>query len=321
MADKDKPSQDFVMDFVTPEYMASTKTEDGRGGGFARVPVCDCARFKIVDAAIQPKEGDKPHNMLALTLAVLAHPDASAVGMNTKVLLAGSKESPKFMRGRLAHYISTLKIPPGRIARSAWIGREFEGSVVWEKAKPTMNSQGETVIYVNDRVCNERAFGAEVPKGFNAEKASAEAKKYLDAKDGGSPGANVEGGGAAPWAPEGSAPTEGATATVDGAGAATGTTGFKPESEINDDTVFAYRAAIKLDMKSKETAREALIGIGFDPDGPVDSSKLKGTIKAKYDAKFPPQADEDELPALGGANGAATAAKTGTRTKPAGATA
>jgi len=310
--------ENFTMD-IDAGHLAGYKANSGVG--FSRMPFGHY-RFRVSGAeqqVSQPKEGKAGHVMLKLTLTVTAAHDpknASAVGMSTTQLYAGSKQSPKFMQERLACVIHACKIAlqaGQQLSSAMFIGREFDGTVTWEKGKPEFNEETGQMdkVYVNSRVIAERPCGAESPKGLDPARASAEARTYLREKYG-SDGVDEEGDAVpATTASAPSAPAAPWTAPQPSSDPEPVASGFKPESEVPNE-VHQYRAYIKLSPEQAPAAREQLVGAGFDPDGPIDTSKLPEPIRAQYLTKFP-QTNGAGLPPLGGLPPAG--GKKGTRSK------
>lgn len=297
---------DFTLDFSGEDQAKASPNE---GGGFKRMPFGDYPRLRIVEVEQQAKQGDKPHVMLKVTVAAVEGP-ADGIGMQTTGLYAGSRQSPKFMQDRLANLLRAIKLQlsPGQaLSRSMLIGREFAGTITWELSAGKLDeTTGQTKRYVNARLLAERPVGSPASKTVNAEADSREAIKYLEEKYGNA--GLPEETEAAPWTQPATTPAA-ATApeqpTTEVAAAAP--SGFRPEAEA-DANVHTYRAYVKLGGPTGEQARAGLIGVGFDPDGPVDAALLAEPVKSEFLKRFPPTA-LGGLPPLGGAASAATPQK------------
>jgi hypothetical protein len=314
-------AEDFTLD-LTGEDVA--KRTPNAGGAFHRVQYADY-KFRIVDVEQQAKEGEKPHVMIVCTFSIVAaHELANAgeVGQQMTGRYAGSPQSPKFMQERLANLIKAcaLQLPPGqKLKRSMLVGREFDASVVWTKGQPKMDmetGQTRTPVYAN--VIGERPVGAPRPPTIDPVRDSRDAAKHVAAEYGDDSDDEVAAPAPtpAPWTAPAS--TAGVTTTVTPPAPAS-TSSWRDEAEATP-AVHQYRAHIKLETAHAAAARQGLIGIGFDPDGPLDVAHLDDATKAQYLAKFPVGAPGG-LPGLPPAtaptgNGAAPAAakpRTGTR--------
>jgi hypothetical protein len=310
MTAKKDATEDFDLGFTAEEF---EQLQPNLGLGFRRVMFGDYT-FEIVGTAIQPTKGSKkPHNMLKVTARVVAAADEAnknEIGSEMSNLYGGSPQSPDFMKQRLKALCIATGVNPtkgGKLMGSAFIGKRFDASVVWELSKSDkLDDFGKPKMYVNDRIKGERKVGAERPQMLNPVAESQKAKQYADGDTAG------VGGEAAPW----DAAAGGEGGDVGGEGGDTGTEagGFVPEDQV-DAIAHAYRAVVALGGDDAAGARETLIGAGYDPDGPVNVEMIDDAdLKKAYLAKFPPEGaaapkKAGGLPPLNGAG----RAKTGTR--------
>lgn len=292
-------AENFSLDLTSDDV---NQYQPSAGAGFQRVKFGDY-RFKITDAEQAAKEGDNPHVMLVPTFTIIAAYDKaneSEVGSSMQNRYAGSKASPKFMQQRLVNLLQAIKLTPP-ITRAKLIGREFDGTVVWNLGKPQMDPDtGEMKpanVFAN--CIAERPVGAPRPPQVDPRRDSAKAAKHLEEQYGEVIGDDATPTAAAPW----SAPAAAAAAEPEAP-----TSTWQPESAAPAD-VHAYRAHYQLGTPHADLAKDGLIKIGFDPDGPVDPAKLPADLAAQWKAKKEVPAG---LPPLG-ANGAAAPATAGKR--------
>lgn len=304
---------DFALD-VSEEELAGANPNNF-GGEFRRVHFGDY-RFKIADIELATKEGQKPHQMLVVTSSVVHSYDGGKcddyVGDSITSRYAGSAQSPKMMQDSRARLFAALKIGAGRLNKSQLIGREFDASVVWNLAKPYVDPDtGEKKQIVFANVTGERPVGAPRPASLNPAQMSAKAARYIaDTYGDDDDGDSADDETPQPWEKAGSAAQPETQEDTSQA------TGFKSEEEINASPEAAsyhtYRAHVKLNTEHGPAAREALVGLGVDPDGPIEVKHLPADLAAKL---APVKPALPSLPAIG-ANGAAPAAagaKKGTR--------
>lgn len=298
---KEKAAEDFDLGFTPEEYEQLTPNQ---GLSFRRIMFGDYT-FEITATEIQVSKGKTPHNMLKVTsrvVVVLDEANKDEIGSETSTLYGGSPQSPAFMKQRLKALCVATGVNPtkgGKLMGSMFIGKRYDASVVWELNQgDKLDDFGRPKMYVNDRIKGERKVGAERPTLLNPAAESAKAKQHLDAGPAGD-------GAAAPW------DAAGAGAEVP-EGAAEEPAGFVPEEQV-DALGHAYRAVFKIGGPDAETARETLIGAGYDPEGPVNIELIEDPeIKKAYLEKFPPAGAAPKKGGLPPLNGGGRP-KTGTR--------
>jgi hypothetical protein len=311
---------------ITGDFLQNVAPDEG--APYERKPWGDF-RFKIVTGKTEAKKGENPHVMLRLGFQILAVLDinenpeaANAVGMVIEGLYAGSQRSPKKMQKRLAHIVSALKLPlqAGKpLTSEMFTGREFDGSVVWELSDEQFDAtSGASKRYVNERVIGERPAGTPRSQKINPKIQSAYAIKYVEMQGNADMGGDMPGGvepAPMPWAQEGAqAETQVQTEAAS----------FRPETAEEKPSVHHYRALVKLGSPNGAQLRDALVGLGVDPDGEIDPAVLPAELRTSYLAKFPQASTGTPtlpglggLPPLGGApNSGAAKPRTGTRTPP-----
>ncbi len=279
MAKEKATDMDFDLGF-TPDQWEQTSAD--QGVGFSRVKFGDYT-FEVTGVEIQTSKNPKnPHNMLKVTSRVTGAADAAnktEIGSEITNLYAGSPQSPEYMKKRLKAFGVACGVAPtktGGLKGSAFIGKRFDASVVWELSKSDkLDDFGRNKWFVNARLKGERKVGGERPPGLNPAAESAKAEKHLLS---GEPG-DVGGGDTAPW--------ENVSATVENpAEPATG--GFIDESEV-DSLGHLYRAVYKLGGEQSDQAKEALVASGIDPEGPVKPELIEDPeVRKAYEAKFVP---------------------------------
>ena len=266
---------DFDLGF-TPEQFGSLQPEDG--AGWKRLPFGDYT-FKIVDGEIIPsKNAQKPHNMLKPTFEVVrAHDDRNKDEVGSQVTgLYGTANSPDFMQKRFKQLCEACKVSPGKggLKFSQLLGKTFDATVVWEMSDSNkLDDMGRKKYWVNERVKAERVVGVARPKTLNPTADSQKAVRYLEGQD------EAPAVDAAPW----TAPT----GTGNGGSAAAEepvASGFMPEEEV-EAVAHEYRAIYKIGGPDAESAKQALVDAGTDPDGPIDVMHLSEEIKKALEAK------------------------------------
>lgn len=255
--------QDFVLGDFTPEMRTSLVPSDG--GNFQRIPFGDY-RMRIIEAKQQTKEGERPHVMIKVTFKVIDGVK-DGIGLEVSELYGGSAESPRLMKNKMEALLQALGVSTIP-RRSSFIGREVNATIVWELSKEQIDpTTGEGRRFVNERVKYVRSTNAARPDKVNPESESRQAASYLEEKGWWSPSSSD--GDTAPW------------------GSSTGElpsllhSGFKPESQA-DESVFTYRAHVKVGGPLAEQARAALVNEGFDPDGPIDANRVDESIRAAF---------------------------------------
>jgi len=287
---------DFDLGFTPEEFEQLTPNQ---GLNFRNVMFGDYT-FEISATEIQVSKGNKPHNMLKVTSRVvvaLGDEGKDEIGSEITNLYGGSPQSPDFMKQRLKALCIATGVNPakgGKLTGAMFIGKRFDASVVWELSKSDkLDDFGRPKMYVNARIKGERKVGGERPAALNPIAESQKAKQYLDGDT------KTD---AAPW-------DAGASDTPAG-DAVEEAPGFVPEDQV-DALGHAYRAVYKIGGPDADTARETLIGAGYDPEGPINLDLIEdAAIKKEYLAKFPPAsaAKPASLPPLNGSR-----PKTGTR--------
>lgn len=288
----------------------STATPN-EGGEFKRLPIGDY-RFKVVGCEPKAKRGDKPHVMLKASFVVVeAYDNANkvAIGMPTDGLYAGSKESPKFMKDRLACLIRACKVQVqiGKQLNPAkdLIGREFDGTIFHELSDPSFDEATgmNTKRFVNARLCGERPVGTSRTAAVDPIRMSHAATTWLEKQYGGEPAGETPQAFGAVTSP----PWEQAKVQ----------SGYKLDSDIPGEmlaNIHEYRAFYQLGTPMAEQARAALVQVGFDPDGSITPDHLTAETREAYLAKF--ASPKAELPKLGVvAVAPATSPAKGTRSK------
>jgi hypothetical protein len=291
-------TKDFDIGF-SPEALSGLTPEDGTG--YKRVQFGDFT-FKITDGEIiASKNAKKPHNMLKITFTVVkAYDEANTGEVGNEITgLYGTPSSPPFMQKRFKALCEAVKAKagPGGLKFSALHGKTFDGSVVWELSDSgKLDEMGRKKFYVNDRVKAERPVGTPRPKNINPAIDSKAAQAYLNNDSGGD--SPAEGGDTAPWeAPVGEAAgavNDDSDPDNDGA-----VPSYIPEDEVPADA-HEYRAVIKLGGDEADSARQALIDAGVDPEGPVNVEHLTAATKKAWDAKFNPKPGKPGLKPLAG---------------------
>lgn len=325
MSDEKAVNAEALLDF-NEKWFSETQSADG--GGFARHPWGDY-RFRIESMEIKPSKGPTPHNMMSFTfktIAVAGEGNAEAIGMAESGLY-GTPQSPKFMQQR-AHQLLTAIGITGKFTASMLIGKEFDGTVTWEKSAPTISATGEEKVFVNSRVAFERKPGTQKPPKAQAKALSAAAIAYVNESEGAAasaPGGEGQSAEVPAW--------EQKTEAVKAAATATATANTKADHVWMDEekipaAAHAFRAVIALKKPDQDTRRASLLAKNINPEGPIKADLITPvTLRTEYStwlAAQAPVAVEDELgglglddaPAVAADNGAAAPkAKTGTRSK------
>jgi hypothetical protein len=313
MSKDQQKSQEWTLDVSETEL--SNANPNNFGGEFRRVPFGDYDG-EIADWQLEAKEGGKrPHTMSVVTFKITkAYEDKNAdyVGDIIVARYAGSPQSPKMMQDSRARLFAAMKLGPGQHKRSAMIGKRISFSVIWNLAAPYMNQEtGKTSRSVFANVTAERPVGHARPAQLDVDRLSAKAEKWIE-ENYGDDTDDAPTGERQAW--EGGSSDAGAGADAGGeadAGTSDAPT-FVPEAELAKHpdvaSIMQYRAYIKLKTEHADAAREALVSLGVDPEGPINVDLIEDEpLKAALAPK--PAVKAGGLPALGGG------AKKGTRTK------
>lgn len=278
---------DFDLGFTPAEFDQLTPDQ---GVGFRNPKWGDYTLEIIAVETQETKNAKTPHVMFKPTFRLVEALDAenkSEVGSETNSLYGGPK-SPDFMKKRMKALCVATGVRPGKnggIKGSAFIGKRFDATLVWElSASGKLDDMGKPKYYVNVRVKGERKVGEERPKGLNPAAESAKAAKYQE--DGTVPG-GASGGDTPPW----DTSSAGSDTGSDAAGVSEEPQGFIPEDEV-DGTGHTYRAVYKLGGEGADDAKEGLISAGVDPEGEIKPDLIEDDeIKQAYLAKFAPKGE------------------------------
>lgn len=301
---KEQQQQEFDLGF-TPEQIEGINPNQGQD---FRPPMFGDYTLEIAameQQASQGKGGKQPHVMSKVTFRIVkAHDKANDAEIETEIpncYYAGSPQSPPYMQARLKALMLGAQVIPTKagLKASMFIGKRLDATVTWELSKgDKLDDFGQPKFYVNARVKGERKVGEERPKDINPAAESARAHEYRTT--GKLPEGMAGGAGETPaWEQTG-----GTAGGTEAAGGGEGT-GFIPESDV-DAVAMLYRAVYQIGGDQSADAKEALLGIGVDPDGKVNLDMIEDAdVKKEYLEKFPQAggttAKKTQLPALGNA--------------------
>ena len=236
--------------------------------------------FEVGDLEQTMKSGDKRTYLMVTATMKVVHAyeegNKQCVGMEIRGFYAGDMNAHPFMLQRTKSLFDAIKPSRGAegIKASEIKGKRFDGSIVWEISTETDKTDPlapKIKQYVNDRLKGERPVGSK--SAINVQSESAKAIQLAKEQEGG--------GSVLPW----EKPVETAAQPMTPAAQETAqqqTQAAEPENDDETWTIDAFRALIKMNHEMADQARSVLTAQGLPFEGPIDPTKLPGSIKAEF---------------------------------------